>query len=89
MSSSRLHLVVRLGIELVEPEEPIDLGVVGEVQPVPVDDRLAAEQQPDGLDVGERELVSAGRPRDPRQDGADHASSLRATWRALSGATSP
>jgi hypothetical protein len=36
------HLVVGLGIELVEAQEAIDLAVIGEGQSVPVDYRFAA-----------------------------------------------
>src|SRR3569833_1530995 len=39
-------LLVRLGIELVQAEEPIDLAVVLEREPVPVDDRITTQQQP-------------------------------------------
>jgi hypothetical protein len=48
------ELVLRLGVELVEPEEPVDLGVVDERQSMPVDDRLAAQHQAHGFDVRER-----------------------------------
>ena len=43
------HLVVGLGVELVEAQEPVDLGVVGERQPVPVDHRVAAQHQAHGI----------------------------------------
>jgi hypothetical protein len=38
------HLLVALRIELVEPEEAIDVSMVGVVEAVPVDDRVAAQE---------------------------------------------
>jgi len=40
-------------VELVEAEEAVDLGVVGEPEAMPVDDGLAAQEQADGLNVRE------------------------------------
>ena len=65
-------LVVRFGIELVQPQEPIDLGVIDEPELVPVDHRVAAQQQAHRLDVaarsahphsaGARRAAGRGRP---------------------------
>src|SRR6185295_3165197 len=67
---------VRLGVELVEPQEAVDLGVIAEPEPVPVDHRIAAQHEPHRLFVGERQLVGRRRAGDAWQDGGDHRSSL-------------
>ena len=46
-----------VGVELLGEEELGDLLGILEVQAVPVDDRVAAEEKPYSLEVGERELV--------------------------------
>ena len=56
-----VHVVGDGGIELVDAQEAIDLGDVGEREPVPVDDRAAAQKQAHRLDVAERRLFEAGR----------------------------
>ena len=45
--------------ELLRAEEVADLFVGLEVQPVPVDDRVAAKDEADGFEIGERELVQS------------------------------
>jgi hypothetical protein len=45
--------------ELLGDEEVPNLERVLEVQPVPVDDRVAAQDEANGLEIGERELVES------------------------------
>jgi hypothetical protein len=59
----------RVGIELVDPQEPVDLGVVAERQAVPVDDRVATQQQPEVLDVLELQVRESRQGPHPGQDG--------------------
>ena len=53
------HVVLVAGIELVDAQEAVDLVAVGEVEPVPVDDRAAAQEVADRRQVGEREVLVA------------------------------
>ena len=52
-----LHLGIGSGIEFVDAEKPIDLGVIGEVEPMPVDHGVAAQHEAHRVRIGERELV--------------------------------
>jgi len=56
------HVVLVLRLELVDPEEAVDLLAIREVEAVPVDDRSAAEQIPDRGQVAEREVLIADGP---------------------------
>ena len=56
------HVVLVVGIQLVDPQEAVDLVAVGEVQPMPVDDRAAAQEVPDRGQVAEREVLVADGP---------------------------
>ena len=72
------HLFVRLGVELVEPQEAIDLAVIGEAEVVPV----AMTESPRSImrtavTSASVELTGGGRPRDTRQDGGSHPPILR------------
>jgi hypothetical protein len=51
-----------VGAELVCSEEVLDLVFALDVQPMPVDDRVAPEDEADGFEVGERELVESLEP---------------------------
>jgi hypothetical protein len=61
-----------VGVSSCASEEVVDLVVVVEVQPVPVDDRVAAEDEADRLEVGERELVERLRRSAPSRFGVVH-----------------
>jgi hypothetical protein len=45
--------------ELLGDEEVPNLERVFEVQPMPVDDRVATQDEANGLEIGERELVES------------------------------
>ena len=45
------HVVLVARVELVDPQEAVDLLAVGEVQAVPVDDRPPPQEVPDGGQV--------------------------------------
>ena len=53
------HVVLVGGIHLVDAQEPVDLLAVGEIQPVPVDDRAPAQQVADRGQIAEREVFVA------------------------------
>ena len=49
-----------VGVELLRDEELArPPASSSKLQPVPVDDRVAAQDEPHGLEVGERELVES------------------------------
>src|SRR5262249_37937993 len=47
-----------IGVELLRQAELVDLLLVREVQPMPVDNRIAAEDESHSFEVGESELTS-------------------------------
>jgi hypothetical protein len=52
-----VHVQLAVRIELIYPEETINLGPIGEIQAVPVDHRAATQQVADGGHVSHREAV--------------------------------
>jgi hypothetical protein len=71
-----IELGVVGGVELTQPQEPVDRGVVGEAQLVPVDDRVAAQQEPHGLEVRHLEVGQGRGPRHAREHGLHHGPSV-------------
>ena len=61
-NAGRVARVFRL--DLLRSHEVFGFALVGEVQPVPIDDRTTPEQDPNPFEVSQSEIVEAAKLRD-------------------------